>query len=538
MPSTLLDARAITRRHGERTVLDAVDVRVDARTRLALVGPNGAGKSTLLRILSGEERPDGGTVQRLGRIGHLPQLADAADGERTVRATILQRIGLEAATAALDRWTAALSAGDLDAVEPHAAALERWLALGGDDVDARLHAALDAVRLPATFLDRPLRTLSGGQAARAGLAALEVARFDVVLLDEPTNHLDAAGLERLGALLAARAGAVVAVSHDRAFLARFAHEVLELDPHTAAATLYRGGWDDFVREREAARARAVAEHRHAVERREQLIAAEREMRRRAAASAARAGARAHDNDKHAREWVRMRADEMAGRARRVGGRARRAEIPDQPYEPPRLRLRLTATRLRRGYVVALEGVVVRRGRWSLGPIDLMVGHGERVLLRGPNGSGKSTLLAALAGTVEPVAGVRRVAPGAVVAQLGQARDALGGGRPLVDQVRARTGLDEASARTALAGFGLFADAVARDPLTLSPGERTRAELMLLGHLGATCLLLDEPTNHLDIASLEVLEATLADWPGVLVVATHDERLAAGLRLDREERLDG
>jgi ATPase subunit of ABC transporter with duplicated ATPase domains len=234
----------------------------------------------------------------------------------------------------------------------------------------------------------------------------------------------------------------------------------------------------------------------------------------------------------------MRAEEMGGRSRRVGGRAQRIEIPDKPHEAPRLQLHLTATELRRRWAVALEGAVLRRGAWGLGPIDLSIDHGERVLLRGPNGSGKSTLLAALAGTVVPAAGVRRVAPGALVAQLGQERDALSGGRPLVDQIRARTGLDEASARTALATFGLFADAAGRDPQTLSPGERTRAELMLLGHLRATCLLLDEPTNHLDVASLEVLEAALEDWPGALVVATHDERLIDGLRLDREERLDG
>jgi ATPase subunit of ABC transporter with duplicated ATPase domains len=228
MPSMLLDAQQITRVYGDRTVLDAVDVRVDAGSRIGLIGPNGAGKSALLHILAGRDAPDGGIVRCFGTVGYLPQFADVTERRLTVRETILDRVGLASAGDALDRWTDALAAGGLEAVQPHGAALERWLALGGADVDARLSAAVADLGLDE-FLDRPLGTLSGGQAARAGLAALQVARFDVVLLDEPTNHLDADGLRRLESLLAARAGGFVLVSHDRALLAEAVGEIVELD---------------------------------------------------------------------------------------------------------------------------------------------------------------------------------------------------------------------------------------------------------------------------------------------------------------------
>jgi ATPase subunit of ABC transporter with duplicated ATPase domains len=535
MPSTLLDARRITRHHGARTLLDAVNLRVDAGSRIALIGPNGSGKSTLLRILAGLEPPDTGTLSIHGTAGYLPQLAgDRAAGDASVRATILERIGVAPAQRRVDALADVLAAGDLGALEPHAAALERWLALGGDDAEARLATAAADLGLGAGLLDRPLRSLSGGQAARAGLAALRTARFDVVLLDEPTNHLDADGLERLGALLRERAGGVVLVSHDRALLADTANELLELDPRTGRGTAYGGGWDAYRRERDATRRRTMAAYEHAVTRRAQLVQAEREVRRRAQTKSNRADHAGPDGDKHAREWARSRAQGMSNRARVIAGRAERVAVPDKPWQDAPLHLDLTGAERRSGFVVALDGAILRRGAFALGPVDLELAHGDRVLLTGPNGSGKSTIMAALAGNLEPAVGRRRVTPGAVIAQLGQARDTLAAdGRPLAAAVRAIAGLDERGARAALAAFGLDADAAARPAATLSPGERTRAELAVLGHLRATCLLLDEPTNHLDIASLEALEHALADWPGALVVATHDVRLREALALDRE-----
>jgi ATPase subunit of ABC transporter with duplicated ATPase domains len=538
LPRPLLDASGVVRRHGERTVLDRISLTLDDETRLAMLGPNGSGKSTLLRVLAGEEPADAGTVRRISRgvrVGYLPQEPDPRAA--SVRDMLLRRLGVADAAAEMDALAARLEAGDLDAVEPHADALERWLALGGADADERLEAAVRELGLDPELLERDPATLSGGQLARAGLAAIAAARLDVHLLDEPSNHLDADGLERLAALIDRLDGAIVLVSHDRELLARTSTKVLELDRHAGTATLYNGGYATFERERELARRRAIDAHESAVTERERLRAVEEQVRRRAREGAERASskrARRDNPDKSLRHLFRESAQNGQAYGNAVARRVERVEVPDKPWEAAVPKLPLHAAAKAGDTLIALEGAVLRRGDFELGPLDLEIAPRDRVLLSGPNGSGKSTVLAALAGHLPLGEGRRKVAPGALLAELGQERGLLGEtvGATLVDAVRTLTGLDEGPARAALAGYGLTAEHALRPVSSLSPGERTRAELAVLAQRGAAALLLDEPSNHLDPEALEELERALDTWPGALVVATHDKRLRDALCLDR------
>ena len=202
MPSSLL-ARDITKSFGPRVVLDGVSCTVGPTHRIGVVAPNGTGKSTLLKILAGIETPDAGTVTRTpptSTVGYLPQEPERRAGE-TVRAYLARRTGAAAAEADLDAASGALASGRPGADDAYAAALDRYLALGAADLDARIAAVCDDLGLTARLLDVEMRALSGGEASRASLAAILLSRFDVFLLDEPTNDLDFAGLERLEGFL-------------------------------------------------------------------------------------------------------------------------------------------------------------------------------------------------------------------------------------------------------------------------------------------------------------------------------------------------
>ena len=499
-----ISLHGVVRSFGARTVLDHVDLTLGPRSRLGLVGPNGAGKSTLLRLLAGLDEPDEGRVERtpgLLTVGYLPQEHDRRAGE-TLLAYLARRTGVADAEAAVERHTASWSP------DAYAAALERFLALGGADLEARARATCAELGL-AVSLGQETATLSGGEAARAGLAAILLSRFDVLLLDEPTNDLDFDGLDRLEQFVDGFAGGLAVVSHDRVFLDRTATRIAEIDPWTGTLREYAGGWSDF----EAARALALERQYGALERsqeRTQEVQALLNARRNQARAG---GAMTNRRGTHA----------LMTKVRQAERALERVEQVDKPYEPWELHLSLGAAQRPGDRVASLESAVGVRGDFRLGPIDLDLAPGERVAVTGRNGSGKTTLLALLLGELPLSAGTRALGRATVVGTVDQRRRAYDGEETLIAAFTARSGLLLEDARTLLAKFNLGADHVERPCATLSPGERTRAQLAELMARGVNLLVLDEPTNHLDLEAIEELETALQAYDGTLVVVSHDRR---------------
>ena len=520
----MLTASDLRAEHGDTTIFDSLSLTLPGTRRVGLVGPNGAGKTTLLRILSGARDPERGSVTRGpgDRIGYLPQ--EPPGRELTIDGLLGAALGeVWHLHGKLERLEVRLD--DPAALAAYGEAQERFGALGGWALQSQLDGARDALGISHVPLGAPLGELSGGEAARALLAGVLLARPTILLLDEPTNHLDLDGLAWLEGFLAGFAGAVLVVSHDRRFLDATVSQVWELDG--GALTSYEGGYTAYREEKERARARGELAYE----------AQQKRVRRLEADIASTRGYALHtETTVSRREAPRMKryAKKVARKAQARENRLRRELASEEHIDKPRhvgaLKIDLAAggggrlVAALRDVDAGWDGAALLRG------VGLTVRGRDRIAITGPNGAGKSTLLALLGGTLAPLRGhVERPVRAAV---LPQGADALPADVPAVAFVRAHAHVPEGEARRLLGHFGLEGDTSLRPLGRLSPGERARAAIAAMVAAKAELLLLDEPTNHLDFASLEVLEGALRDYPGAIVAVSHDRAFLEAIGVER------
>ncbi|GAA3436609.1 ABC-F family ATP-binding cassette domain-containing protein [Kutzneria kofuensis] len=539
--SATLVAKDLAAGHGDRVLFSGLDLVVAPGDVIGLVGANGAGKSTLLRTLAGLIPAEQGSIRLnppTATVGHLPQEPERREGE-TVRAFLGRRTGVTQAQLDLDAATEALTEGRPGADDAYAAGLDRWLALGGADLDERIDEVLADLGL-SVGLDQPMTSLSGGQAARTGMASLLLSRYDIFLLDEPTNDLDLDGLHRLERFVTDLRAGTVLVSHDREFLARTVNRVVELDLAQQQVNTYGGGYESYLEERATARRHAREEYEEYADTKASLEARARMQRGWADKGVRNAMKKSPDNDKNIRAARIASSEKQAAKARQTDRMLERLDVVEEPRKEWELRMEIAAAPRSGSVVATLRGAVVRRGDFTLGPVDLQVDWADKVAITGANGAGKSTLLAALLGRLELDEGNAALGHGVVVGEVDQARQLFFGDATLLESFGAAVPeMAHAEVRTLLAKFGLGANHVLRPAVTLSPGERTRAALTLLQARGVNLLVLDEPTNHLDLPAIEQLEAALANYPGTLLLVTHDRRMLAAVHTTRRlEVVDG
>ncbi|MCK2022302.1 ATP-binding cassette domain-containing protein [Microbacterium sp. kSW2-24] len=542
MTATLV-AQNLSGGYGHRVLFEGVDLTVAPGDVIGVVGANGAGKSTLLRLLAGADAPIEGSVALAPAdafVGWLPQEHERVAGE-SVADYIARRTGCAEATRQMDAAAEALgdpslAAPGVDPADAYSTALDRWLASGAADLDERLPAVLADLGSSSGGALTPesmMTALSGGQAARVGLAALLLSRFDVVLLDEPTNDLDLDGLDRLEAFVRGLRGGVVLVSHDREFLARSVTKVLELDLAQGTNRLYGGGYDAFIQERATVKRHLREQYDEFAEKKADLVARARTQREWSSQGVRNAMKKSPDNDKIKRKASMESSEKQAQKVRQMESRIARLDEVEEPRKEWKLEFTIGSAPRSSTVVSTLNGVVVRQGTFTLGPVTLQVDAGDRIGITGPNGAGKSTLLRTLLGTRSPDEGSASLGSSVQIGEIDQARSLLVGDAALADAFELLVPeMASADVRTLLAKFGLKADHVTRPVDGLSPGERTRAALALLQARGVNLLVLDEPTNHLDLPAIEQLEQALESYTGTLLLVTHDRRMLDAVETNR------
>ncbi|MFN4092082.1 MAG: ABC-F family ATP-binding cassette domain-containing protein [Brevundimonas sp.] len=514
--------RVAARTPDGHTLFDNLSLNL-ARERTGVVGRNGTGKTTLLRLIAGLADPAEGAVTRAGTVGWLAQRGEPEPDE-----TVGRTLGVAEPLAILARVLAGEGTAD-DLAEAD------W------SLEARLDTMLNEVGLAGLSTGRRTASLSGGEQTRLRLAALFLARPDLILLDEPTNNLDAEGREIVTEAIARWSGGTVVVSHDRALLRRM-DRIVELSGLGAAS--YGGGYDLYAERKTAEQAAAerdleTAEQDTRRVARESQKAVEKKARR---DKAGRAYAASGSAPKIALGAMARRAEESSARANRLATRLKdnaEAALDEAREKVERVRaldIPMPPTGLAAGRMV----LALTEARWGpvLKPISLKLVGPERVAITGPNGAGKTTLLKLIAGALTPDAG--RVERPVDAALLDQDAAVLRPEETLVEAYRRINPEATANeAHAALARFLFRNTAAQRTAGTLSGGERLRAALacVMSGANPPQLLILDEPTNHLDLDSIAAIEAALRAYDGALIVVSHDRDFLDAIGMELEISLD-
>jgi len=504
---SLVVGQKLSKFYGADEIFSNITIEIPPKARIALVGPNGAGKTTLVNVIIGQELPTDGKINTAkdARVAYLPQRPEL-EGDHTLWDEQLRAFEhLKAMEEKLTALAEQMADPDLhdEAVVEYGALQADFEHQGGYDYETRIRMILTGVGFGQDEYDTPLSQLSGGQKTRAMLSRLLLEEPDVLILDEPTNHLDIQAVEWLENFLQGFSGAVLSVSHDRYFIDNFASVVWELE--FKSLETYRGNYTHYLVQREERRERLQKEF----EAQQAFIAKEQAYIRKHMGS----------------RWTAQ----AKGRLKRLETMAKRGKIIEGgPKDRHKMKLRIDDVQRSGDKVLMTEDLSVGYDAPLFNAPDTVVYRGDTVAIIGANGAGKSTLLKTVIGDLPALSGEATLGAQVQIGYFAQAHELLDPDSSIIDEVSKIKPMKQSEARAFLAPFLFTGEDVFRPIHTLSGGERGRVALAKLSLAGANLLLLDEPTNHLDIDSQEILQAVLEDFPGTIIVVSHDRYLISEL----------
>ncbi|MCP8969212.1 ribosomal protection-like ABC-F family protein [Ectobacillus ponti] len=518
----VLQAEQVSVEMGARLVFENAAIEVHQGERIALVGRNGAGKTTLLKVLLGQQPVSKGIVRRhivKEEIGFMDQssLAEGVTAREFVEREKQALFRLKRQLREAERLMAD-GAADEALLSSYASDLAQYMEEGGYGWEAAVERQLQQIGLSPEVWSVPFQSLSGGQKTRVKLAAVMLHQPKLLLLDEPTNHMDSETMDWLANWLCGFRGAVLFVSHDRAFIDRVAGIVFELSP--GGTKRYDGGYSDYRRQKEHERKTQEA----AYEKREQERKKLQEVVSGYKQWLDKAQRNASERDPVAKKKAARHAKQIKSKEKALE-RLEQSRVP-KPEEGARLKLQLEGGAFWTKTMAALSRVhfSYEGGRELFHNISFQVERGDRLAVVGPNGTGKTTLLKLITGHLRPTAGDVAAHPHMRVGYFMQEVESLQPDETILEQVLGLADMKESDARTILACFLFRGDAVFKRIRNLSMGEKCRVAFVKLYFSHANLLVLDEPTNYLDIETRETIEEALSVYPGAVVLVSHDPYL--------------
>jgi len=552
---SILTTQNLSLSFGDFDLFQGISVTIDNRSKIGLIGPNGIGKTSLMLIMAGVNLPSSGSVHiaRGRRIGYLRQEAvDAfAARDNTVYGEMLRVFThLQKQQAGLHQMEAQMAAGDYTEtlLEKYGQLQTAFEHAGGYDYDLRIQRTLQGLGLGDRHWEMPISHLSGGQKTRALLARLLLEKPDLLMLDEPTNHLDTEAIEWLEHTLSDWEGAVLVASHDRFFLDNAVDTIWEMS--RVGIEAYTGNYSAYLLQRDQKweyYQRVFKEEKARLQKEVDFI--QRNWVRASTHARALGLLRRVSRElkaidtygimvlRNGQKWseLGLRSD----RPLDVTEAIRKVNALEMPGRPPRIRPRLTPTHSSGNIILQVDGVQFGYPGTPLFRADeVELRRGECVALIGPNGSGKTTFIKTLLKEVKPLEGRVHLGASLKIGYFAQAHDGLNPDNTVLDELLRHKEMRVASARSYLAQYLFRGDDVFKPVSALSGGERGRLALAILALDGANFLLLDEPTNHLDLPAQEVLQEILQNFPGTILLVSHDRYLVDRLATQIWELRDG